>query len=415
MNQGFTPGGAQTLSKQPARFGAAYPGLAMRGAGSQLYCADGRWYTDWIMGLAAMPLGYGHPAIDAVALKQLPLGVSFSLPTALEESVAEQVCHLVPCAEQVRFVKTGSEATEAAIRVARLATGRSVVAVCDTHYHGWHSWSAAAKPEHPGVPWPYAALVRTFRYNDLASVEDALTKQVFEAGPGHAAALIMEPVTFEPPAPGFLAGVRDLCTRHGALLIFDEMVTGFRWPGASAQAYYGVTPDLACFGKGLANGWPLACLVGPRSLLRHAWAVSGTFGGEAVSLAAAAVAVELHREPATQQLLWETGQRVQRELQALIDDLELPALIEGLPPRLKLTWRHEDANRLMSLWLQQLVARGVLVHPGGWTGSTAHGVSEVAKTTAAAQTAFVACRHALSTGDWAALKLPLIEPIQLRG
>src|SRR3990167_3297588 len=404
----YTPFGSQTLSKQKARFGSAWPGLAVRGRGPYLWTESSRKFIDWICGLAACPLGYRHPAVEAAVLRQLKKGVSFSLPTRLEDKVAEMLCDFIPCAEAVRFVKTGSESVEASIRIARMETGRDIIAFCEDHYNGWHSLAMAGKPYHPGVPKAYESMIRLFKYNDPISLVAALS-------PGDVAAVIMEPLTFIPPTDVFLLSLESVCHDKGTILIWDEMVTGARWPGGSAQKFYGVTPDLACFGKGIANGWPLACVVGRKDLMRHAWAVSGTFGGEAVSLAAARAALTIHANRRTQDALWRIGAAMTDGLEEQRSQYGLPVRIMGEPPRIQLKFDSPDAIRLMSLWLQVCSDNGVLFHPGGWTGSIAHQPEIVKESLRVTDMAFQSCANSLKTGDWSRLKEPLIEPIKLRG
>ena len=246
-----TPGGAQTMSKRANQFPAGYPAFIERGSGARVWCPDGHEYVDWICGLGAMTLGYQHSAVETAVLRQLSRGVSFSLAHRLEVEVAEQLVGMIPCAKpdgMVRWVKTGSEACAAAVRIARMVTGRERVLVCG--YHGWHDGYAASRPEHPGVPEALADLVTPFVHGNLGSLRAALE------GGSPPAAVILEPAMNAHPAPGFLEGVLTLAHAAGALVIFDEMITGFRWASGGAQAFYGVTPDLAVFGKGLASGYP---------------------------------------------------------------------------------------------------------------------------------------------------------------
>ena len=257
-----TPGGAQTLSKQACRFPAgAFPLFAEHCYGAVIVDPDGNEFIDYICGLGAVTLGYGMSGpqgeVASAIMNRACLGITPSLPTKLEAEIAERLCAIIPCAEQVRFCKTGSESTEAAIRVARMATGRDIILTVKGGYHSWHSWFAATRDERPGVPQEYEELVWTFPYNNLEKFE-----RIFTNAAEHAAAVIMEPCLFEAPEPGFLEGVRDLCHQNGALFILDEMLCGFRWARAGGSEYFNIEPDLACYGKGLANGMPLACLVG---------------------------------------------------------------------------------------------------------------------------------------------------------
>lgn len=405
-----TPGGAQTLSKRAERFTeGSYPVALTHGSGPYVYDVDGNKYLDMICGLASMTLGYplndnAAAKVTMAAVKQLlDRGVSFSLATELEAEVAEKICAMIPCAEQVRFVKTGSEATEAAIRIARKATGRDLILTVGSGYHSWHSWFQAIKPEHPGIPAEYASLVRTFAYNDLGDLANQ-----FAVCAGAVAAVILEPCHYEIPAPGFLEGLRELCTQHGIVLIFDEMVTGFRWANGGAQEYFGVMPDLATFGKACANGFPLAFICGKQDLMQHADVVSGTFGGECLSLAACSAVMDIYQSEPIIQTLWDRGQQFQIGVNSAIAKLDLPAVCDGfnVKPRIRFTnpLTPERQNLAMSLFAQELAAHGVLWHPAGGNISAAMTEEDIELALLACDSAFVVTKQALDTGDWSALK-----------
>lgn len=398
----ITPGASQTRSKSPVKFPlGAYPAFIERGRGSRVWDVDGNEYVDWIASLAAVTLGHNHREVNLAVADQLYKGTLFSLPHRLEAIVAERLCTIIPCAEMVRFIKTGSEATEAAIRVARAFTGRDVIVTVGAGYHSWHSWFSAVKSEHPGVPRPYEDLIESFEYNNLDSLDRALYRAKLRAG---VAAVILEPTLLTPPAPGFLEGVRDLAHQYGALLIFDEIVTGFRWARAGGQEYFGVTPDLATFGKGMANGFPLACLVGRRDIMQHADLVSGTFGGDLIGLGACNATLDVYeREPVIEHL-WKIGTAFRDGLVGVIQKHGLPARVEGYGVHPKLAFNlgssilHIEEDLLMSLFLQETAERGVLVHPGGWNVSFAHTEQDVAESLAACDAAFGICADALADG-----------------
>jgi glutamate-1-semialdehyde 2,1-aminomutase len=288
------PLGAQTFSKSTTQYPhGVSPYFADRAEGCRLTDIDGNQHLDFINALAAVTLGYGDPDVAAAATRQLREGVVFSLSHRLEAEVAERICALVPCAESVRFGKNGSDATAGAIRVARAYTGRDRVLMCG--YHGWQDWSIGASARNKGVPQAVRDLTTVFPYDDLPALEALL-----DAQSGEVAAIILEPMNVRAPSPGYLAGVRALADRHGCVLVFDETITGFRFHEGGAQALFGVTPDLATFGKGLANGFPLSAVAGRREIMAEMEEVffSFTMGGEAVSLAAAkAVLDKLVREP----------------------------------------------------------------------------------------------------------------------
>ena len=276
------PLASQTFSKSPTHLPVGgSPLFVERGEGAYVWDLDGHRYLDMISGLASLLLGYRDPDVDAALRRQIDSGITMSLAHPLEAEVAERLVDWIPCAEQVRFAKNGSDVTAGAIRLARALTGRERVAVCG--YHGWHDWYIGSTPRDLGVPAATRALTHGFSYNDAVGLAALL-----DAYPGEFAAVILEPMTSEWPADAFLDEVARVTREAGALLVFDEMVTGFRFARGGAQEYFGVTPDLATFGKGMANGMPLAALVGRRACMEAMGEIffSGTFGGETLSLAA---------------------------------------------------------------------------------------------------------------------------------
>ena len=242
--EALIPGASQTFSKGPNQFvRGASPLFLERGEGARVWDVDGNEYLDFTMALCAVSLGYADPDVNAAVARQLERGVLFTLAHPLEAEVAEQLCRLIPCAEMVRFGKNGSDVTSGAVRLARAFTGRDVIAACG--YHGWQDWAIGPTTRNMGVPKAVRELTCTFTYNRIETLE-----RIFDEHPGRVAAVIMEPVGIEPPRSGFLESVRELSSRRGALLIFDEIVTGFRLALGGAQEHFGVVPDLACFGKG---------------------------------------------------------------------------------------------------------------------------------------------------------------------
>ncbi|MBI3516934.1 MAG: aminotransferase class III-fold pyridoxal phosphate-dependent enzyme, partial [Proteobacteria bacterium] len=337
------------------------PMFLSHGDGARVWDVDGNRYVDLISALLPILLGYRDADVDQAVRRQLGNGVSFSLATELEVQLAEKLVELIPAAEQVRFAKNGTDVTSAAVRLSRAVTGRERVAVGG--YHGWQDWSIASTPYQRGIPGAVAALTHRFGFNDLAAL-----RTVLEAHRGEFAAVILEPVGIAEPAPGYLAAVRDLVHAHGALLIFDEIVTGFRVAVGGAQAHYGVTPDLACFGKAMANGLPLAALVGRRDVMRELETVffSGTFGGETLSLAAAlAVIAKLEREPVLE-LLWQRGRELYSGATAAIAGAGLSDTLAlgGLPPwKILSVQDHAGGSRqaTKTVLLREMHARGVLI------------------------------------------------------
>lgn len=355
------PLGSQTFSKSLTQypFGAS-PYFIQRGKGSHVWDVDGNEYIDFVSSLASITLGYSDPTVDAAVRAQLEEGVIFSLPHPIEAEVAELICDLVPCADMVRFGKNGSDATAGAIRLARAFTHRDRVAVCG--YHGWQDWYIGSTARHRGVPKATRELTHNFTFNDLASL-----KALLKAHTGEFAAVILEPMNVTMPAPGFLEGVKAAAHAHGALLVFDETITGFRFANGGAQALFGVTPDLATFGKGLANGYPVSAIVGRRDvmMLMEEIFFSFTFGGEALSLAAARATLRRLRDEPICDRLAAKGLALQGAITAVIEKHALADTfsVSGHPSWTFLNIKDSagvGAFEIKTLYLQEMIERGFL-------------------------------------------------------
>jgi glutamate-1-semialdehyde 2,1-aminomutase len=282
------PLASQTFSKSLTQYPhGVSPYFIVRGEGSRVWDVDGNEYIDFVNSLASVTLGYNDPDVTRAVQEQLAKGVIFSLPHPIEMEVAERIVAMVPCADMVRFGKNGSDATSGAIRLARAHTERGRVAICG--YHGWQDWYIGSTARNRGVPKATSNLTHGFLYNDIASLE-----KLFHEHSGEFAAVILEPMNVAYPKTGFLEDVARLTRQHGALLVFDETITGFRYANGGAQEYFGVTPDLATFGKGLANGYPVSAVAGRRDLMKMMEEIffSFTFGGETLSLAASAATLD---------------------------------------------------------------------------------------------------------------------------
>jgi glutamate-1-semialdehyde 2,1-aminomutase len=372
------PLGSQTFSKSRTQypFGVS-PYFITRGKGSRVWDADGNEYIDFVSSLLSITLGYQDPDVNAAVRNQLDeSGVIFSLPHPLETEVAELICEMVPCAERVRFGKNGSDATAGAIRVARAHTGRDRVAVCG--YHGWQDWYIGSTLRNRGVPEATRELTHTFTYNKLESLD-----AILRAHPDEFAAVMLEPMNVADPLPGFLEGVKELAHKHGALLVFDETITGFRYSNGGAQALFGVTPDLATFGKGLANGYALSAVAGRADVMKQMEEIffSFTFGGETLSLAAAKATLEkLKREPVAETLAARGRQVIEGASQIIAKhDLQDVFSVSGHP-----TWsflnikdaRGATAFEIKTLWMQEILERGIL-SVGTHNVNYAHSVADV--------------------------------------
>jgi glutamate-1-semialdehyde 2,1-aminomutase/spore coat polysaccharide biosynthesis protein SpsF len=316
------------------------------------------------MALGPIILGHCYPAVDEAVKRQMANGTTFSLPHPLEIEVAEQLAEMIPCAEMARFGKNGSDATAGAVRLARAYTGRDLVACCG--YHGWQDWYIGSTTFNRGVPNAVRELVKTFAYNDLESL-----RRIFADHPGKIAAVIMEPIGIVEPLAGFLEHVKELCRRENALLIFDEMITGFRLARGGAQEYFGVVPDLACFGKALANGYPLSAVVGPREIMKGFEEIffSFTFGGEALSLAAASATLKEISEKEVITHLWEQGRKLKDGIDVLAREFGMEHFVRcfGLAPRTVMTFFDPSGREslpIKSLFQQECLSRGVLFSGG---------------------------------------------------
>lgn len=406
-----TPGAAQTLSKMSKRFPeGAFPVAVSHGHGARLTDMDGQVYVDWIGALGAVPLGYGHEYVSNAAMQAFLVdgGGAFSLPHLSEAALSERLCSKIPCAEMVRFVNSGSEATEAAIRTARIATGRDIILTVKNGYHSWHSWFQAVKDWHPGVPHAYTQVVHGLPYNDLAAWHEFFEMCAVDGY--QVAAAILEPCLFEKPHDGFLQGIRNLCTQYGAVLIFDEMVTGYRWSLAGGQEYFGVTPDLATFGKGMANGLPIGMLCGKREYMQHAELISGTFSGNAVSLTAANAVLDVYESEPVIETMWRRGEALQESFNRRAKLYGVNAECDGYPckPRIKF---HDSPELSMSLFLQVTAANGILLHPGGLNVCYALTDEDMQNTFRAFHEGLTAVRNAVAKDDWSALKGDIIKPV----
>ncbi|MDQ2961418.1 MAG: aminotransferase class III-fold pyridoxal phosphate-dependent enzyme [Candidatus Dormibacteraeota bacterium] len=395
------PGITQTYSKAPdQQVEGVYPVFLDRGEGCRVWDLDGNEYIDYPCALGPMVLGYGDPEVDVAVHERVAAGPCFSLGHRLEVEVAELLVEMVPGAEMVRFLKTGSEATTAAVRLARAATGREHVAMCG--YHGWHDWAIGHTTRNAGVPRAVRDLTHQWTYNDLDSL-----RAVFAAHPGEVGTVIMEPVGVEAPLPGFLESVRDLVHEQGALLVFDEVITGFRLAEGGAQEYFGVLPDLAAFGKAMANGYPMAAVTGRAAVMEQIVStvfVSSTFGGDTVSLAAALATMSAIRRGGVVEHLWRQGERLMEGFNALADEHDVPARMIGLAPRRVITFEAAggaDANVVKGLLWQECLDRGVLMGNANFV-SRAHDDAAVDATLEAFDGALTAVGAAVRRGDVAA-------------
>ncbi|GAB2506866.1 glutamate-1-semialdehyde 2,1-aminomutase [Lysobacter humi (ex Lee et al. 2017)] len=407
------PGGVNSPVRAFKSVGGT-PFFAERAEGAYLHDVDGNRYVDYVGSWGPMIAGHTHPQVLGAVERVMRNGLSFGVPNPLEVEMAEAITRIVPSCEMVRMVNSGTEATLSAVRLARGATGRTRIVKFEGCYHG-HGDSFLVKagsgvmtlglPNSPGVPSALADLTSTLPYNDF----DAATALFDEIG-SEIAALIIEPIVGNAncilPRDGYLQHLRALCTRHGALLIFDEVMTGFRVALGGAQALYGVTPDLSTFGKIIGGGMPVGAYGGRRDLMQQIAPAgpiyqAGTLSGNPVAMAAGLATLELISVPGFHEAL-------ERTTHALCDGLEAAARDAGIafhtvraPGMFGLYFREgpvetfEDAKASdtarFNRFFHAMLERGVYLAPSAFEAgfvSSAHGEAEIARTLQAAREAF---------------------------
>ena len=400
-----TPLGSQTYSKSIRYFceGAA-PAFLERGQGSHVWDVDGNEFVDFMCALGPVTIGYNEPRVNAAIISQMKKGISFSMATEMEVELAELITRIIPCAEMVRFVKNGSDATTAAIRLARAYTGRDLIAMCG--YHGMQDWSIGSTVNRCGVPSDVYSLTKTFVYNDISSLQ-----QLFFRYPGQIAAVILEPIQANGPSEGYLAELREVTQAAGALLVFDEVVSGFRYALGGASELYRVTPDLASFGKGMGNGLPISAVAGRADVLElidtKSVFISTTFGGETLSMAGALATIEILSQPGVYERIWGLGYRLLEGLQAAIvaHKVEEVIKISGLAPHGGVGFEGKgnlDYLAILSLYQQRMVERGILT-TGINNLCVSHNEMDIDQFIAAARDAFSDIRKALDQDSLAGL------------
>ncbi|KAF0845567.1 glutamate-1-semialdehyde 2,1-aminomutase [Nocardia caishijiensis] len=397
----LVPGGAHTYARGVDQYPESMAPVLVRGKGARVWDADGNEFVEYGMGLRSVTLGHGYEPVLRAAAEAAADGMSFSRPTELELLAAQDFLDLVPGADMVKFAKNGSDATTAAVRLARAVTGRTTVAVCDQPFFSVDDWFIGTTEMSGGIP---AVDTVTFPYNDLDALATILAS-------GTVAAVFLEAATaLAEPLSGYLEGVRALCDRHATLLVFDEMITGFRWSAGGAQAVYGVTPDLSCWGKAMGNGFPLSALAGKREYMElgglrtdrdRVFLLSTTHGPETAALAAFRAVVRAYRTEDPIARMEEAGR-------ALADGVNAVAAAHGIADHLQvrgrpscLIFRTLDAEGLPSqafrtLFLQELLEHGVLGQ--SFVTSAAHDADAVADTVSACAEAARVYRRAIERG-----------------
>jgi len=418
------PGGAHTYAKGDDQYPEGMAPVIERGLGCRAWDIDGNEYVEYGSGLRSNLLGHGYEPVLRAAREAMSDGLNFVRPHQIELRAARRLIDLIPSAEMVKFGINGSDATTAAVRLARAHTGRDMVAVCrDQPFFSTDDWFIGTTPMNAGIPAAIKSLTVTFSYNDLADLS-----RVFAAYPGRIAAVILEAETVQPPAAGYFAGLRELCDAHGALLILDETITGFRWHERGAQFVYGIEPDLSTFGKGLANGFPVSALAGRRDVMRlggftadadRVFLLSQTSGGQPWMLAAMLAAVDAcEREQVARQLL-EIGGALRRGVEGVVAAAGLSDFFQLRGRDCNLVFVARDAagqpsQEFRTLVLQEFLARGILAP--SFVVSAAHDTDALKQTIEAVAELMPVYRRALEDGvDQVLRGRPVRPAIRARG
>lgn len=430
------PGGAHTYSRGFDQFPANAPQILARGEGAYVWDADGRKFLDYGMALRAVTLGYGHASVNAAAIAEIEKGNNLTRASLTELHAAELLADLIPGADMVKFAKNGSNVTTAAIKIARAYTGRRYVCVPRQHpFFSFDDWFIGTTALKRGIPADQSAATLLFDYNDIGSLE-----RLFSEHPGEIAAVMLEPATTAipcdipaaslthiPPAVNaetFLHKVQGLCRRDGALFILDEMITGFRWHLQGAQTYFGVQPDLCTFGKGMANGFSVAAVVGRREVMEvgaidipgseRTFLLSTTHGGEMSGLGAFMATMQVYEQTDVCQHMWNYGARLRDGLEAVAQSCGVGDyfVMDGPAICLNYVTRDRDGKpsaAFRTLFSQEMVKRGILMP---WIAiSLAHGDAELGQTLEAAEAALKVYTRALADGAERYLEGAAVKPV----
>ncbi|NMN96663.1 glutamate-1-semialdehyde 2,1-aminomutase [Antrihabitans stalactiti] len=400
----LVPGGAHTYARGADQYPDEMAPVLVRGEGARVWDADGNSFVEYGIGLRSVTLGHGYkPVVEAVC-KAIAQGTNFSRPTVAEVDAAEDFLRLVPGADMVKFAKNGSDATTAAIRLARAATGRKIVAICNQPFYSVDDWFIGTTAMNSGTLSDAVSKTVRFAYNDLESARSMFAEHSI-------ACVILEAATASAePKPGFLQGLRELCDRNGALLIFDEMITGYRWSEHGAQSIYGVVPDLSSWGKAMGNGFPISALAGTRAVMElgglrtdadRVFLLSTTHGPETGGLAAFRAVVEAYAREDPIGAMESAGRSLAAGVNAVSAELGLSAYFEvvGRPSCLTFVTRDPDGSpsqAYRTLFLQEMLQRGVLGQ--SFVVSAAHTEADIARTIEATRGALEIYRRAIEAG-----------------
>jgi len=421
---GLIPGGAHTYAKGDDQYPAGMAPVIERGAGCRVWDIDGNEFVEFGNGLRSTTLGHRFEPVLRAVRDHLDLGANFVRPHRIELQAAERLVELIPSAEMVKFGINGSDSTTAAVRLARAFTNREMVAVCRQHpFLSTDDWFIVTTPMSAGIPKATQRLTVQFNYNDLADLA-----RLFETYPGEIAAVVLEAETVEPPADGYFAGMRRLCDEHGALLILDEIITGFRWHERGAQFVHSIEPDLCVFGKGLGNGFPVSALAGRADIMRlggfvddtdRVFLLSQTAGGQPWALAAVLAVIDTYQRDHVAERLHQIGARLRHGIEQVVADAGLSSHFQLRGRDCNLVYAALDdegrpSQEFRTLVLQELVERGILAP--SFVVCAAHDESVISQTIEAVAALMPIYQRALEDGVAGLLRGRSVRPaIRARG
>jgi len=414
------PGGAHTYSRGADQFPSNAPQILTRGKGAYVYDDKGGRYLDYGMALRAVSVGYAEDEIDEAAIREIRNGNNLTRPSIIELEAAELLIDLIDSVDMVKFTKNGSTSVSAAVKLARAYTGREIVARCAEHpFFSYDDWFIGSTPLTRGIPAASIEQTKIFHYDDIASLH-----ALFEAHRGRVACVVLEAASNAHPKEDFLREVQTICRANGAVMILDEMITGFRWHLKGAQHYYGIRPDLCTFGKAMANGFSVSCVAGRREIMElgsiefpgreRTFLLSTTHGAEMCGMGAFVATVNyLRREPVVEHL-WDYGGKLVALLNAVAADVGVAASFRAggvpcSPYYSTLDGEGKPSLELRTLFAQEMVRNGVLMP---WIAlSYRHGDAELALTERAARAALGVYRRALDGDATRFLEGPAIKPV----
>jgi len=416
------PGGAHTYAKGDDQYPEQAPAFIARGKGCHVWDLDGNEFIEYGMGLRAVTLGHAFEPVVEAAYRQMQLGINFTRPAKIEVDLAEAMIEFLDGADMVKFAKNGSDVTTAAVKLARAYTGRNLIAICGDHsFFSIDDWFIGTTEVNAGIPQAITDMTLKFHYNDAESL-----RALFDQYPGQIACIVMEAEAATPPAPGYLHRVKEICEERGAVLIFDEMITGFRWHLGGAQKFYGVIPHLSTFGKAMGNGFAISALVGTRDIMRlggldhdqpRVFLLSTTHGAESHALAASLETLRIFREHKVVEFLWKQGERLRALVNQSIAENRLEGFFEviGRPCNLVFVTCDQDGNRsqaFRTLFMQELIRRGVIAP--SFVVSYSHSDADIDRTAEAVFDAHVVYRKALGEGIDKYLEGRPVKPVYRR-